>query len=365
MLLPLAIIHPHDPLSLITGLLSLAIHCFNMTKVGHFDQGNAHDVRLSKQGIQCLVSRQLQLIHLISSTHLPTRDTHTPATMSKCHLLSLPAELRIEIYYYALVPSSPQEIPLRHERQRTPSKLALLQTCHQINNEATPVFYTHTVFEKHHCGDFKLDGISQRSFLKVQHFRFVLLFRVPDSGTKYRATNYEQKFYAFFLEKTRPQASQFAGLLKRLRRQPGLRMQKDAGIDSLTLSNYDTWTAAMAWDQTNKPIGIKYRREIDTSQYEIRKPPRKGLKTTVQLEEGLTRLENYEAVLKGVWEPFLRIRPEKLKFEGLRDRRIRVMGLGPGRVWNPKGLGKSATEEQNGFMKRWTMAPRWMVEDKG
>ncbi|KAF1992047.1 hypothetical protein K402DRAFT_450177 [Aulographum hederae CBS 113979] len=88
---------------------------------------------------------------------------------TKCHLLSLPAELRNKIYTHALLPPSStitfythstlslSSTPLRQtylhpsHHYRTPlppsdSAIPLLRTCKQLNAEAAPIFYGGTQF---------------------------------------------------------------------------------------------------------------------------------------------------------------------------------------------------------------------------
>lgn len=81
--------------------------------------------------------------------------------MEETTLQTLPAELRNRIYELALVKDERIEVKLYFDRTRTDkviSRIAnypsLLQTCRQIREEASPIFYGQNVFEIGRCGDY-------------------------------------------------------------------------------------------------------------------------------------------------------------------------------------------------------------------
>ncbi|KAI9786985.1 MAG: hypothetical protein M1835_002897 [Candelina submexicana] len=263
--------------------------------------------------------------------------------MAQCFLLSQPLELRNEIYFYILIPSSPLEIPSRHERKHTASRLAILQTCHQINNEASPIFYASNVFEKRInsvTGPPNLTGIPKSAFFKMTHIRLVVEHRIPDLLEKERIWSRERYVVVWRCWKN-------ALVLEKL-------VRDHPGIETLTISNYDSFTAFNAWQETGEPVQAKYRRTIEAGEYEFRRSAKCREQSkieasaeipktaTVEYLGDLTHLGETEAKLKSMWEPWLRLRPKKLYFEGLGERRV-------------------VDRDQSASERRWAQVPRWIV----
>ena len=74
----------------------------------------------------------------------------------QCALLSLPAELRNQIWHYVLVQCVTPQLPAHHHPATTGSVggrsrfcANVLRTCKRINEEATPVLYGENVFSAH------------------------------------------------------------------------------------------------------------------------------------------------------------------------------------------------------------------------
>ncbi len=315
----------------------------------------------------CL-SYYFSLIHFIFSylTHASCNSSHqldnpriliprrTSTTMSsKCYLLTLPRELRDWIYSYVLVFHSPQEIPLRIERAHTPSHLALLQTCHQINEEASPIFYTTTVFERRIntvSGPSSLTGIAKSSFHKMRHFRLVLDYKIPDLdlGARDRdVLHYGVNVYdlSFGIRSGMKAVRDFE--------KP---MSDHLGIDTLTVSNFTCFTAYDTLQESGEFIKLKYWRTIEEDEYELRRPIKRQKveasekaprNATIEYHGELNNLEENEARLKSTWEPFLRLRPKRLNFEGLTEERPSSGGL--------RERWARASE------RRWSRVPRWLV----
>ena len=84
-------------------------------------------------------------------------------------LLSLPAELRNNIYWFALVSST----PVVASTGRRQSCAALLRTCHQIRDEATQIFYTNNTFREQlelYYLNRSPRNFNRKNFRLVEHF---------------------------------------------------------------------------------------------------------------------------------------------------------------------------------------------------
>ncbi|KAI9704445.1 MAG: hypothetical protein M1836_007308 [Candelina mexicana] len=245
--------------------------------------------------------------------------------MSQCSLLSQPPELRNEIYFYILIPSSPLEIL-------------------HINNEASPIFYESNVFERRInslSGPPSLTGIPKSSFFKMTHIRLVVEHRIPDFPEKERRWPRERNVVV------RRGGKNSLDLEKLVR--------DHLGIETLTISNYDSFTAFSAWKETGEPMQAKYRRTIEAGEYEFRRSAKCREQSkfeasaeipktaTVEYLGDLAHLGEPEAKLKSMWEPWLRLRPKKLYFEGLGERRV-------------------VERDQSASERRWAQIPRWIVE---
>lgn len=97
------------------------------------------------------------------------RDTASLATTSR--LLKLPAELRNQIYHFALVEDEPVRVsdPRLH-RRREPS---LLSVCRQIRDESTEIYYGANNFaadDTYHCKSFLTAiGAQKAAMLRTVH----------------------------------------------------------------------------------------------------------------------------------------------------------------------------------------------------
>ncbi|KAK5170576.1 uncharacterized protein LTR77_005164 [Saxophila tyrrhenica] len=105
------------------------------------------------------------------------------ATSPRCHLIELPAELRLRIYEYALAPTGSLFLTsnrdYRYQVEPTISP-ALLATCHQIHHEASSILYEqNSVCIKLDVTDNSFPIISssrlpQRVLEKLQHICLIL-----------------------------------------------------------------------------------------------------------------------------------------------------------------------------------------------
>lgn len=83
-------------------------------------------------------------------------DTSTTNDQPQCRLLSLPAELRNQIWLYVLVQCRTPALPAHHfpaasssVKGQTRFCANVLRTCKRINEEATPILYGENVFSAH------------------------------------------------------------------------------------------------------------------------------------------------------------------------------------------------------------------------
>ncbi len=70
-----------------------------------------------------------------------TLSNFNPTQFSNTLIGRLPPELRNKIYRYILIIGSDEVVRLTTRKRKTPSCLALLQTCRQVNHEAYHIFY--------------------------------------------------------------------------------------------------------------------------------------------------------------------------------------------------------------------------------
>ncbi len=255
--------------------------------------------------------------------------------MSECHLLSLPRELRDWISSHVLVPYSPQRVLLSFEEtfHGAPSQLAILQTCHQINREASLIFYASSVFET------RLNSVNSVPNLRkiprtisqnARHVRIVLDFEIPIRWDGHASGREAEKAAAYEKAAT-----------------------DHPGIDTLIISNFDSSQAFRVLRDTGKPIEVNFRRSIKAEQYEFRGWARFKEQTadkasapipktaTVEHPGDLARFEGLVADVEAIWEPWLRTRPKELRFEGIGTRCFyHIMSE-----------------------RRWSQVPRWLVEE--
>ncbi|KAF2761171.1 hypothetical protein EJ05DRAFT_483566 [Pseudovirgaria hyperparasitica] len=128
----------------------------------------------------------IEYIPLASSSTALSRTTTTPMTQSQ--LLSLPSELLDKIYKSCLTSDKPIYVTrpgdrIWEEDRYKPLCLALLQTCKQINDEATQYLYDNEVFLK----DINAAKVRfEARPTKWASFRRFIVNDIPDSSRKCR-----------------------------------------------------------------------------------------------------------------------------------------------------------------------------------
>lgn len=124
----------------------------------------------------------------VAETKETPPPTSSPHDDSRFSLLDLPAEMRNEIYSYALTASEPLRVipkpssaltrstallPFEAEEERPLTAINLLRTCRQIHYEANPIFYgTNTFIAR---WEDALSPFTRTNFRHVQHFKLTVL----------------------------------------------------------------------------------------------------------------------------------------------------------------------------------------------
>ena len=122
-------------------------------------------------------------------------------TNRRCHLLELPAELRLRIYEYALAPTGTLSLTSTKSKRRATVPIlapALLATCRQIHAEAAHILYTDnsvciTVDAHDTCWPTIAESrLPQRILEKLQHMSVIL------DATSYFSAGYEDVDWTAF-----------------------------------------------------------------------------------------------------------------------------------------------------------------------
>lgn len=100
------------------------------------------------------------------------------SSTENCPFLALPAELRLQIYEYALCPGALNLTSNKSKRYAVEPRVspALLATCHQVHNEAQDLLYTVNAItltidaHETHWPPISESRLPQRSLEKLQHF---------------------------------------------------------------------------------------------------------------------------------------------------------------------------------------------------